>query len=666
MNDLFENQIRILVVDDEPHSLSTMATLLENEGFEVLVAGNGDEGIEHALLGEPDLILLDILMPGNDGFEICRRLKSMPETAHIPVIFLSAVAEARNKVRGFEVGGADYITKPFHEPEVLARIRTHVTLRRQQQRLQSLNTDLRKEVEARKRAVAELENTLDATTDGIWTWHLEANTLSFSPKYYTMLGYAPGAFPPGFETWKDLIHPEDLDRALSVATRWLEYKQDEYENELRMRTADGDYRWIRVRGRVVERDEAGEAVYMIGNHEDVTERKLAEQERRELEARLRQSQKLEAVGTLAGGIAHNFNNLLFPIVGYAEMAADELPLDSPVRRHLTGILNAALRARDLVSQILAFSRKAETEMEPVQISPILNESLKMIRASIPTTVEIRHEMNATGPVMADPTQIHQVVMNLCTNAFHAMEEAGGTLTVRLEEVEISPEAAAGHPGAEPGRYARIRVSDTGVGMEPAVVERVFEPYFTTKGQGKGTGLGLAVVHGIMVEHGGFVTVESEVGRGSTVSVHLPLIEPAGTAADVSLPETGAACRGTERIMVVDDERSIVRLLRQMLEGLGYTVTAREGSLDALTAFSRAPDRFDLVITDMTMPNLTGDKLARRIREIRPEIPVIICTGFSDRISPETAEAEGVTACLIKPIPRADLARAVRRALDGAA
>ena len=664
MNDPSESRIQVLVVDDDPHSLSIMTTLLEKEGFEVLVAGNGDEGIQHALLAEPDLILLDILMPGIDGFETCRELKSMPETAHIPVIFLSAVAETRNKVRGFRVGGADYVTKPFQEAEILARIRTHVTLRRQQQRLQALNTDLQREVEARKRAVAELENTLNATTDGIWTWHFKTNALFFSPKYYTMLGYAPGAFPPGFESWKDLIHPDDLDEALSVATRWLESKQDEYENEVRMRTADGEYRWIRARGRVVERDEAGDAVYMIGNHEDITERKRAERERRELEARLRQSQKLEAVGTLAGGIAHNFNNLLFPIIGHAEMAADELPKDSPVRPHITGILNAAIRARDLVSQILAFSRKAETEVKPVQIYPIVNESLKIVRAGIPTTVEIRHELKATSPVMADPTQIHQVIMNLCTNAYHAMESAGGVLSIRLEEVDISSETSAGHTGAEPGRYARIRVSDTGGGMEPAVVERIFEPYFTTKEPGKGTGLGLAVVHGIMVDHGGFVTVESEVGRGSTVSVHFPLMKPAEDPDPAAMPETKTVSRGTERILVVDDERSIARLLRQMLEGLGYTVTAREGGLDALAVFGKAPDQFDLVITDMTMPNLTGDKLARRIREIRPEIPVIICTGFSDRISPETADAAGVTACLTKPIPRADLARAVRRALNG--
>ncbi|MFP4307590.1 MAG: ATP-binding protein [Desulfococcaceae bacterium] len=379
-----------------------------------------------------------------------------------------------------------------------------------------------------------------------------------------------------------------------------------------------------------------------------------------LEAQLRQAQKMESIGTLAGGIAHDFNNILFPIMGYAEMAREELTEDSGPGAYLREILRATGRARDLVNQILAFSRQTEQEIRPLQVQPILKEALHLLRASIPSSIDIRRHIDAhCGAVLGDPSQIHQIVMNLCTNAYHAMQPGGGRLGVGLEEVDISASDADENLNLSPGRYVRLTVSDTGGGIPPVDLERIFEPYYTTKEQGKGTGLGLAVVHGIARRSGGTVTVYSEVGKGATFHVFLPRIS--SEAAPVSGVEQPLPT-GNERILVVDDEAPITGMLEQMLTRLGYTVTVRTQSQDALNLFRKNPDRFDLVLTDMTMPGLDGVQLTRALLEQRPGLPIILCTGFSESVSEEEARAAGVRAYLMKPVVRSQLARAIREAL----
>ena len=380
-----------------------------------------------------------------------------------------------------------------------------------------------------------------------------------------------------------------------------------------------------------------------------------------LEAQLRQAQKMESIGTLAGGIAHDFNNILFPIMGYAEMAREELPDQSAPSTYIGEILRATGRARDLVQQILTFSRQTEQETRPLQVQPILKEALHLLRASIPANIDIRRHIDAhCGPVMGDPSQIHQIVMNLCTNAYHAMQPDGGRLGIRLEEVSISPEDAEYDEALSAGRYVRLTVSDTGGGIPPADLERIFEPYYTTKEQGKGTGLGLSVVHGIARQSGGTVTVYSEAGKGATFHVYLPLI-PA--EADETERPPQPLPTGNERILVVDDEAPITGMLEQMLTRLGYQVSVQTDSQEALGLFQREPDRFDLVLTDMTMPNLSGVQLTRALLDVRPDLPVVLCTGFSETVSEEEARAAGVRAYLMKPVVRSQLARAIRRALS---
>ena len=383
---------------------------------------------------------------------------------------------------------------------------------------------------------------------------------------------------------------------------------------------------------------------------------------RKLEAQLRQTQKMEAIGTLAGGIAHDFNNILTPILGYAELVREELPKGGRAWINQGEIVKAGMRAKELVQQILTISRRSELEQKPIQISYIVKEALKLLRSSIPTTIEIRQKIDpACGLVMADPTQIHQVIMNLCTNGYQAMWEEGGILGVSLTEVYLGPEAYPLQLQLQPGRYLKLEVSDTGHGIPAEIKERIFEPYFTTRADMKGTGLGLAVVHGIVQAHHGHITVYSEPGQGTTFHVYLPRIETAGTS-KVTEPEEEIA-RGNERILLVDDDEAICRMEHAMLTTLGYQVTALSSSIDSLEAFRAHPDSYDLVITDMTMPNMTGSELAQRIMRIRADVPIILCTGFSELINEKKAKSLGIRGFIMKPVDMRNLAKTIRRVLD---
>jgi len=380
-----------------------------------------------------------------------------------------------------------------------------------------------------------------------------------------------------------------------------------------------------------------------------------------MEERLRRAQKLESIGNLAGGIAHDFNNLLFPIIGMAELLMEDLAPGSPEYENAQEIFKAGNRGSDLVRQILAFSRQTEHKMLPIRLQPIVKEVFKLLRASIPANIEIEKQIDSDcGRVMADPTQIHQIAMNLMTNAYHALEKSGGTITVQLSETNARGEDMFDNR-LEPGRYARLRISDNGCGIDPAIMDLIFEPYFTTKDKGKGTGLGLATAYGITREHKGDIKVYSTPGIGTTFDVYLPLME---TPAASEPPEKSAELqRGLERILLVDDEAAVVGIEKQMLERLGYRVAERTSSSDALKAFAAQPAAFDLVISDMTMPNMTGDQLARELIAMRPDIPIIICTGFSEHINQQKATAMGIRGFLMKPIVKSELAKMVRKVLD---
>ncbi len=385
-------------------------------------------------------------------------------------------------------------------------------------------------------------------------------------------------------------------------------------------------------------------------------RDITEQKR--IEKQMRQARKMEAIGTLAGGIAHDFNNILFPVIGYAEMTQDLVPPDGQAAGNLEKILTAARRARDLVAQILSFSRRGEEVRRPMALSPVLKETLKLMSASLPSTIRIEKSIaEDVGHVLADATQMQQVIINLCTNAYHAMRETGGLLRVSLADATLTEAELAAAEVPEAGRYVTLTVSDTGCGMTPDVIEQIYEPYFTTKPHGQGTGMGLFMVYGIVKEHGGHMTVESRIGEGTTFAIYLPRLDP--TALSNEIDEDGAPETGSERLLIVDDEEVVLLMLRKMLEGLGYAVTAVTSSLAALEIFREDPMAFDGVITDMTMPHMTGLDLSRRITALRPGLPVILHTGYSDLVSREKLRAAGIRDLLMKPVGRRELATRMR-------
>jgi len=385
-----------------------------------------------------------------------------------------------------------------------------------------------------------------------------------------------------------------------------------------------------------------------------------QEERKRAEGRLFQVQKTEAIGVLAGGIAHDFNNILTAILGYTQLAMDQLSRESPIYADLEDVYRGGERARRLVSQILTFSRQKEGEVAPIQMTPIIKEALKLLRATLPATIEIRQQIAPElGNIMADSTQIHQIIMNLCTNAGHAMREEGGILEVALSKVILGDASARQHPNLQPGEYIKLSVSDTGYGIEPDVLDKIFDPYFTTKRRGEGTGLGLAVVHGIVEAYGGAISVYSEPKKGTIFHVYFPTIQEEIQSVEEKAERIHG---GAERILFVDDEIPIAELGKRTLEQLGYRVETRTNPIEALALFRGDPNRFDLVITDMTMPRMTGEEIAQKVMEIRTDMPVILCTGFSEKMTREKAMESGIKAFLMKPLIREELASAVRKAL----
>lgn len=404
------------------------------------------------------------------------------------------------------------------------------------------------------------------------------------------------------------------------------------------------------------RDDQGGLLGTLELIRDVSERLKVIRQQRQLEEQLRQSQKMAAIGTLAGGIAHDFNNLLAAILGYAELALLKLPPGGALQREIRQILKAGGKASELVNQILAFSRKETTKRIPIQPGVLIKEVIKLLRGTIPSTITIRERIAATDRmILANPTQLHQVVMNLCTNAFHAMEEQGGEMTLSLESVRKPLREKE-----EEREWIRISVADNGCGIEPATLERIFEPYFTTKPSGKGTGMGLAVVHGIVESHGGRIEVKSTVGQGTTVQVYFPVV--AGVEAQRPRKEEQSLVGGDESILVVDDEQMVADYLKGFLEQLGYRITICNDGSSALALFEHNPQAFDLVITDQTMPGKTGFEMARNMLALRPDLPIILCSGYSSALSPERVAKAGIREFMMKPVSLHDLAPVIRAVL----
>jgi len=683
--------MKILIVDDHKENLYLLETLLKGSGHDVQSAANGAEALEKLKIDGIELIISDILMPVMDGFQLCRKVKEDEATRRIPfIIYTATYTGPQDEELALKIGADRFILKPCEpdvflkavndvtaaaarpesaskpeqaeEEEVLKLYNERLVRKLEQKMLQAeLEIQARKEVEAALRVSEErLRIITEQVTDMIWTIDEAFNFTFVTPSVERILGYTPEEFLS--KNVASVVTQDSLMIAGKVLSERVEAALREPQTmELEHVCKDGSRIWAEITVAFMV-DEAGRPAGVIGVTRDISQRKQIEEEKKRLEAHHLQAQKMEALGTLAGGIAHDFNNILSAVIGFSEIALSEMEPGTLLYDNIGEILKAGQRARDLVRQILAFSRQAEQERMPLDLVPIITEVLKLLRATLPTTIEISQQIDWNlKPVMASPMEIHQILMNLCTNAGYAMRQHGGVLGIEVSMVELDDTAFTGdNPRIKPGSFLRLAVSDTGGGMQPEIMERIFEPFFTTKKTGEGTGMGLSMVHGIINSLDGIIKVNSELGQGSVFEVYLPVSEQRESQAP-DPDETPVS--GNERILFVDDESALVNIGRQMLERLGYEVVTSTNAQEALNLFREEPDRFDLVITDMTMPGITGDELAGEILRVKPSVPIILCTGFSERMSEKQARDMGIRGFLMKPLLQRPMAEAIRQALD---
>ncbi len=652
----------ILIIEDEAVVRQSMADHLEDLLYRVLVAENGRVGLDVFEREKVDLVLVDLRMPEMGGLEVLGRIAQMdPE---LPMIVVSGTGLIDDAIGALHRGAWDYVLKPIKDFSVLIRAIDNALEkaqlkrenRRYQQHLEQMVLERTGELERANRKLRESEQQLRSILDNIRTGiiivYAHSRQIAYAnPTAAEMIESTPEEIV-GCRC-NDVLCPEE---AGSCPVLDLGAEVDSSERILSTTTG----RQIPVLKTAARTIFQGQEC-LLESFVDLTAQKAAAAEKASLESQLRQAQKMEALGTLAGGIAHDFNNVLSAVIGYAELCSLDIDDPShPMHQKLQSILHAGNRAKDLVGQILTFSRMQEHHLAPVSIAPIVQETLKLLKASLPADIVVENNIATRQKVMADATQIHQVIMNLCTNAYHAMEENGGRLRVSLESVSLDEQKTVLFDDLSPGTYLQLTVEDTGVGISPSVMDSIFEPYFTTKKKDKGTGLGLAVVHGIIKSHDGAVAVDSRVGKGTTFTVYLPVIED--ETETESQKRTGFPS-GNEKILLVDDEKDLVAIWSQMLDTLGYDVTGAVGSANALKIFQRSPEEFDLVVTDLNMPEMAGDSLARELVRIRPDVPIIICTGFTRRLDPKQAQMTGVRKVILKPLTMDALAQSVREVLD---
>jgi PAS domain S-box-containing protein len=636
-----ESTLKVLLIEDDEDDYILVRKLLSQIGsarYEIDWVQTYADAIEATAKGKHDVCLVDYRLGERNGIEILEAIRGRGDCT--PAIFLTGHPNFDVDMEAMKAGADDYLVKGQISADLLER-----SIRYAVERSQA--------AEALRESEERLKLAMEAAQLGAWDLDLATGTAWRSLRHDQIFGYDSLLPHWTYEMFLEHVLPEDraeVDRKFREAVKGGRPGA----LECRIRRADGVPAWIWVQGHV--RFDDGKPVRIQGLIRDITEQRY-------LEEQLRQAQKMEAIGTLAGGIAHDFNNILAAILGNAEIALEDTAEDGP-RHNLQQILRATVRGRDLVKQILTYSRRSERERRILHLSPLVKETFTLLRASLPTTIQMKLDLRASPDVVhADPSQIQQVIMNLITNAAYAMREKGGTLEVSLDSAGLDSKDLLPDRDMTPGQYLVLSAKDTGCGMGESVRKRIFEPFFSTKEKGEGTGLGLSVVYGIVKGHGGGIAVWSEPGQGSLFTVYLPaaMMDEKGKGEGSS---AGAIPGGTERILFVDDEEAMAELGQATLAKLGYEVIATKSSMEAFTLFMQDPKRFDLVITDQTMPEMTGLVLATKLLKERPGLPVILCTGYSENISRETAKETGIREFVMKPASKKEMAEAVRRALAG--
>jgi PAS domain S-box-containing protein len=636
--------LRVLLVEDSDSDEALIILHLSRGGFDPQVTRveTGDDFEQALQKGTFDIIIADYNLPSFSGFEA---LSIFRRTHHdIPFLLVSGTVGEDVAVEAMRNGAQDYLLKD-HLTRLAPAVLRELREARQRADRRAAEAAL-KDSELRYRTLVENSNDLVCEIDSQGIIHY------VSPNHLTISGFSQEELLG--TCIFDRIHPDDQNTVREILT-----SRSPNAVVYRHIHKDDGWRWFESSGRGFITADGREHGVVITR--DITASIEADNVRKNLEAQLRQAQKMEAIGTLAGGIAHDFNNILTGILGNIELAQLEIPDQHPARNFLRGALKASNRARDLVAQILLFSRRRDQQRSVCALDRVVKEALSLLRASLPSTIEFRIDIALKCPrVLCDTTQIHQVIMNLGTNAAHAMRESGGVFTVTLGPAEADPVLAAAHPQLASGRAVCLTMRDTGCGMDAPTRERIFEPFFTTKPSGEGTGLGLAVVHGIMQSHDGAITVESEPGKGTEFRLYFPAIET--DDADASRSPFQIPLGRGERVLLIDDEASIAQIGQRMLEKLGYRATSLTSSTEGITLFNATPEAFDVVITDLTMPEITGVELARRILARDPHKPLILSTGFMRSLDIDRARNLGVKHFIEKPFTLHSLATQLREAL----
>jgi PAS domain S-box-containing protein len=629
---------RILIVDDDPNILNSISTLLIDEDFVVSTVENGEKAVELLKNGNFDLVLTDLVMGKVDGIDVLKVAKE--QNSDTRVIILTGFREMNSAIDSLRLKADDFLLKPCESDELLLRMSNCLN------QLDLIRKNRKIELELKK-SEERYRNLVECTHDLIWSMDLYGN-YSFSNKaVIKFLGYEPEEIVNNKIFSK--IHPDEMKQIIEMYKKSIKEKCGWKNVVIRWFHKDGSIRLLESTATPVF-DSDDQLRGFNGIDRDVTMKKRMEDE-------MLNTKKLESIGILTKGIAHNFNNILAIILGNTELSLDIVPKWNPVYDNLQIMKNASWRASDLVKQLKTFSRYNDQKLESVNIGEIINESNGLLRSKIPGTIEIRYDIQTTDEtILSDPVLLNQILMNLCLNSSDAIENTVGLIEISAKKVFIDNNAANDHIELKRGNYIQLVVKDSGTGIDPSIIDQIFDPFFTTKDKGNGFGMGLAVVHGIVKYHKGAIRVDSKPGKGAAFTIYFPGIQ---TVTKEKSDESDTLLMGNEKILFVDDEEAVVSTMKKALEQLGYNVKTTTNPKDAMNMIRSKPDMFDLIISDMIMPQMTGVMLFEEVRKIRKDIPFIICTGHSELINEYKAKAMGISHYIMKPFSIKKFAESIR-------